>query len=174
MSRPQAIAGVSTQVERTAAVTYPSISAGWLGQLFGSLYELIPVRIGSIKLSHLIFPLPLAPLTTLIYLGQKALGETYEITNHSVRRWQMALGTRSRMLAEIPLGQIAEVAVEQAPGQVFFKAADLYLLAADGSTLGTLKGVVHPATFRQTILKAKEARGWTDAALSNIQSRQPA
>ncbi len=174
MMRPQAIAGVSTQVERTVAVTYPSISSSWVGQLFGSILNAIPVGFGKVKLSHLLFGLPVAPFTTLLYLAQKALGDTYEVTNRSVRRWRMWLGTRSRLVVEIPLASIDEVAVEQAPGQVFFAAADLHLLAADGSTLGVLTGVVNPATFRQTILKAREARSWTDAALMQIESRQTA
>lgn len=174
MSQPQAIAGVSSQQERTVAITYPSISAWGIGRALGVLYESIPIRLGVIKLSYLLFPLPLAPVTLLLYLLQKGLGNTYEVTNRSVRTWSMSLGKRGRLVREVDLDAIDDVGIEQSPGQVFFKASDLHLLAPDGSSIAVLPAVVHAATFRQTILKARDARRQTDAALGNIKARATA
>lgn len=173
MPTPQAIAGVSPQVECTLRTAYPSIACTGLGQLLGRLYESVPIGIGVIKLSYVVMTLLVFPplLAFTLYFWLKVFGSKYVLTNKSVQEWK-SIG--QQLVGQVALGDVAEVALEQTPGQAFFKASDLALLAADDSVLLRLEGITRAEVFRQTILQARDARRQTEASLSAIQARQPA
>src|SRR5690242_16066773 len=98
-ARPPAIAGVSASKALIMTV-YPSIAATALGKLLGRWYELIPTRVGGIKLSHLLFPLPTSPFAILIYGYLKVFGEIYSLTNRSV---QIRTSLGNQLKREVPL-----------------------------------------------------------------------
>jgi len=169
--KTQAISGVTTDAENISMKVYPSMAGTGLGRLLGNLYESIPIKINGIKLSHLLFPLPLSPLSLLIYFWMKAFGDRFVLTNRSLQVWR---GLGARMSAQVPLGDIKEIDVAQSPGQVFYKAGDLVLFGANDSRLLRLGGVPRPDVFRQTILKGRDARLQNDSALATIRARKPA
>lgn len=166
--RTQAISGVTAGAENTIIVVYPSISANVIGQLLGGLCESIPLGIGTIKLSHLVFGPIAAGIGVLVYLWMKAFGRRYVITNRSVQVWS-SLGTHQ--FDQVPLGEIADVEVVVEPGQQFYKAGDLILRGADSRTLNRLRGVPRPGVLAQTILKARDARRQVETALAQIEAR---
>jgi len=164
----QAIAGVSPGSEAVVMTEYPSISAGGIGQLLGSLYESIPVRILGPKLSYLLFTLPTAPIGVLLYFVSKVIGNRYVLTNRSVQIW----GARTdRMVGKVDLDAIDSVELEQHPGQVFFRAADVRLKDSAGKTLLQLKGVPDAGSFRNAIQRAAESRRLTKSAMETIAAR---
>jgi hypothetical protein len=173
-SKLQAISGVSSSSEAEVMTIYPSIGSTGLGRMLGSLYDSIPIKINGIKLSYLMFPLPTTPVGLALYSFLKALGNTYQITNRSVKIWQMLLGSRSSLAKQVALTDIDRVEVVQLSGQAFYKAADLVLFGADGGTLLRLAGVPRADVFRATIMKAVAARKQTLEALSQIEARQTA
>ncbi len=170
-ANPQAIAGVSPQSEATIMSVYPSISSKGIGRFIGQICDSIPIRILGVKLSCILFALPLSPLALLGYAITKAAGLQFEITNRSVKVWQMSLGAKSRLVAAVPLGEISDVAIEVLPGQDFYHSGDLYLLKEDGTSQLTLEGVVRPEVFRQNILKTVESTNRTAESLSAIEAR---
>jgi len=166
--KPPAISGVSAEQALIMAV-YPSIAATGLGKLLGRLYESMPMRVGGIKLSHWLFPLPTAIFGVLIYAGLKLSGEVYALTNRTL---QLRNSLGNRLKREIPLSSIDQVVIRQEPGQEFYPAADIYLLDKAGSTLMMLPGVPRADVFRQTILEAKNARNQVAASLATINARR--
>jgi len=166
--KPAAISGVSAISEATILTTYPSIASTGIGRLLGRLYDSIPLKICGIKLSHLLFVLPTAPIAALLYFVLKATGYRYVLTNRSVQKWA-ALGSRRE--SQVSLTDIDQVVVHEEPGQAFFRAADLYLLNKAGDRLMVLEGVPYPAILRQTILEARDARLQVTASLEAIRSR---
>ena len=166
--RPPAISGVSSSTETQIQTIFPSIGGTSIGKLMGMLYDSIPIPIGSLKLSHLIFPLPTAPLAVLVFFYLKIFGEAYVLTNRSMRR-RSALG--NRLIQKVLLNDIEQVVVDQKPGQAFYPAGDILLLGKKGETLMTLAGVSRPDVFRQSILEARDARRYTEASLATISAR---
>jgi len=167
--RPPAISGVSADKEAVIMTVYPSIAAAGPGRWLGSLYDSIPLKVGGIKLSHLLFVLPTAPLALAGYAQLKILGEVYTLTNRAVQK-RASIG--NRLLSQVPLASIAEVALVQEAGQAFYPAADLYLLDKKGDTLTILRGVPRAEVFRQTILEAMTARRHVEESLARINARQ--
>ncbi|MCY2967266.1 MAG: hypothetical protein NT069_27135 [Planctomycetota bacterium] len=166
--RPPAISGVSASSEAEIQTVYPSIAATSIGKLLGSLYGCLPISVGGIKLSHLIFPLPTAPLGVLVFFWQKVCGQVYVLTNRSIR-FRSALGPKLHQ--KVPLQDIADVVVDQKAGQDFYPAADLILVGKKGETLAVLAGVPRADVFRQSILEARNARVQTEASLATIKAR---
>ncbi len=160
---------IGTPGETSITVIYPSIAAGGLGRLIGSILN--SVRVGNINVSAMLFGLPLAPLGATLYLLQKVVGERYELTTHAVKRWG-AIG--QSLHGDASLAQIGSVEIDQQSGQGFFHAADLVLLDNGGKELLTLPGVSRPDVFRRTILEARDASVQTLSALETIGARQPA
>ncbi len=167
--KPQAISGVSANYENVIEELYPSIAMTWMGQLLHSLYELIPIGVGSIKLSHLLFVLPTSPLALIGYLLLKVTGVKYVVTNRAVKQVQ-AMGYR--MLQETPLANIAQVTVDPDSRLAFYRTGDVRLSNAAGDTLQLLRGVPYPDRFAQVILEARDARKYTEAALNTIRARK--
>ncbi|MFN5298540.1 MAG: PH domain-containing protein [Planctomycetaceae bacterium] len=166
--RPSAISGVSASSEALIQTVYPSIAATGLGKLLGSLYECLPIKIGDLKLSNLLFPLPTAPLAAGLFFHLKAFGQVYSLTNRSVR---IKAALTPQLYQRVPLEEIAEVVVDQKPGQVFYHSADLLLKGAKGNVLAVLAGVPRADVFRQSILEARDARVKTSASLATIDAR---
>jgi hypothetical protein len=169
--RPQAIAGVSAGTENLLRTVYPSIACAGLGRMIGSLMNSIPLTIGGIKLSYLLFAPITAPLGLMGYFAVKISGEKYVLTNRSISRWAF-VGTR--LLQKVELERIGSISVDQLPGQEFYKASDLVITAADGNELMRLPAVPRAEIFRETILKAKQARVDVEASLATIRARATA
>ena len=165
----QAISGVSADRENVSMIVYPSMAATGLGRALGNLFESIPLKINGIKLSHLLFPLPASPIALKIYFYMKIFGNRYVLTNRSVQIWK-SLG--SRMVSEVPLADVEQITRHQSSGQIFYKASDLSLLGADGKVLMQLDGVPNAEVFRQTLLKARDARRQVQASLGTIAARE--
>jgi hypothetical protein len=158
-------------MENIVRIEYPSVGSTGLGKALGRLYDSLPMKVCGVKLSHILFTLPTSPLGIALYGWLKTLGRRYVLTDKSVQiRPMLFQGVR----AQVPLADVAEVAVEQLPGQEFYKAADINLLAADGRSLLRLEGVVRAEVIRQSILEARDAQAQVAASLATIQARQTA
>jgi hypothetical protein len=166
-ARPPAIAGVSAK-QALIMTVYPSIAGTAPGKLLGRLYESMPTRVGGIKLSHLLFPLPTSIIAVQIYLHLKVFGEVYCLTNRSV---QIRTSLGNQLKREVPLKDIDQVVIRQEPGQEFYPAADIYLLNKAGQTIMSLPGVLRAEVFRQSILEAKSAQDRVAASLATINAR---
>lgn len=167
LTRPPAIAGVSAK-QALIMTVYPSIGGTALGKSLGRLYESMPVRVGGIKLSHLLFPLPTAIIAIQVYLHLKVFGEVYCLTNRSL---QIRTSLGNQLKREVPLKDIEQVVIRQEPGQEFYPAADIYLLNKAGQTIMSLPGVLRAEVFRQSILEARAAQARVAASLATINAR---
>ncbi|MFN0195320.1 MAG: hypothetical protein ACKVT0_01135 [Planctomycetaceae bacterium] len=167
--RVQAITGVSPGVENEIQTIYPSISSWGMGKVLGQLYDSIPIKIGGIKISYLLFPLPTHPLPLFLYLLMKVIGQRYMLTNRAVQIWK-SLG--NQMESQVLLNDIAEIVTVEQPGQAFYHAADLQFYDSAGKKIFTLEGIARPEGFRQSILKARDARKQVAASLELIKGRQ--
>jgi hypothetical protein len=147
---------------------YPSIAATAVGRGLGALYESIPIRIGRLKLSHLLFPLPTSPVALIVYFVLKAMGERYELRSQRLR---VTRGLKRKVVTDVPLDEVGRVDCTTSFGQVFFHAGTLVLRNHLGTELARLAGVVRPEMFRRTILEARDAQTRTDAALRTIEGR---
>ncbi len=157
--------------ERPIVTHYPSIASLAIGRAFGVLYESIPLAIGRLKLSHLLFPLPTAPFVLPVYLWQKACGPRYVLSTHRLRIVQ---GLAAKQTREMPLDEVGRIDVVSSLGQRFFKAGDLIVHDHLGTERLRLPGVVRPEMFLKTILDARDALIETDAALRIIDARRTA
>lgn len=165
----QAITGVSASSEIEIRSKYPSVAATGIGRFLGQILETIPIKIWGVKISYLLFGLALLPVALAIYVMQKLTGERYTITNRSIQRWTIF---NPRMVSSIALNDIADVVVQQQSGQSFFRSADIYLLNAKGDPMMVLDGVPHADVFRQTILKARDAKMSVEQSLKTIRARK--
>jgi len=163
-----AILGVHASDEVEIRTRYPSIAATGPGRVLGTIFDLIPVKIWGIKISHLLFVLPLAPLGVLIYILQKIGGERYVLTNRSMQRWS-SLG--SRQYQSVPLTDIAEIEYSQQPGQAFYHAGNLTLIGRKDEILMQLNGIKDAEVFQKTIVEVREARLETETSLATIAAR---
>jgi hypothetical protein len=169
-NRPQAISGVSTG-ENQIMTVFPSICAGGIGKLLGSLYDSIPISICGPKLSRLLFVLPTAPIGLALYGLSKLFGNKYVLTNNSVEIWSVVGKQRGQT---VPLKDVAGYQTEERSGQAFFYAADLELLSESGETLLTLPGLPRAAVFGETVMKAQLAKSTVANSLATIEARQSA
>jgi hypothetical protein len=160
---------VSADREAVIMTVYPSIAATSLGQMLGGLYESLPGLIYGIKLSHLLFPLPTAPLGMAEYIRMKLMGDVYVVTNRSVQK-RKSLG--NNLVSQVPLSNVADVVIRRKTSQEFYKAGDLSLRDKQGQEIFELTGVPYPDVFRQTILEASRARSQVESSLSRIAARQ--
>jgi hypothetical protein len=166
--KPQAISGVSAGVENVVMAVWPSICATGGGRALGRLLDSIPLKINGIKLSYLLFGIPAMLAALPMYFLRKLVGERYVLTNQAIERWK-ALG--ARRLGRVSLDDIETVAIVRQPGQAFYHAADLQLRDKSRKRLMVLAGVPRADVFRQTILKARDARRQVAASLAVIQAR---
>ena len=137
----------------------------------------MPLKTHDVPWARLLIALPLwlvvvpiaLVLSLTLYAYIKLFGKRYVLTNRSLQVRQM-IGLRT--FAEIPLSAIADVVIQELPGQGFHKAADLVAVGADGKPLVRLEGVQRPAVFRRTILEARDARREVEDSLKTIQARK--
>jgi len=167
--KPQAISGVSPKSESVIEDLYPSMATTGLGQLLHSLYESIPIGIGSIKLSHLLFVPPTIPLALLLYFGLKVFGSKYVVTNKAVKIGP-AMGLR--VDSEITLDRVATVSVDPDSRLAFFRSGDVRLTGNAGETLALLRGVPYPDRFAQVITEAVDAQRLVASSLNTIRNRK--
>ncbi|MEO1983098.1 MAG: PH domain-containing protein [Fuerstiella sp.] len=147
---------------------YPSLASTGIGQLLGWLFELVPLRpFGLMKVSY-VFALLALPLGLPLYFLQKAFGERYVLTNRNVQVWT---ARRTRMVSSVALADIADVVLEQHPGQVFYNASDIHLEAASGQRILTLKGVKDPGSFKNAITCTVDSRRMVQESLDQIAAR---
>jgi len=164
----QAIAGVSPSSEARIMTVTPSVSRNFVGQAIGALMDLIPVRVLGMKLSRLLFGLPLAPLGAVAFLLNKGLGPRYILTNRSVQIWNSSKTMRK---AGVDLTEIADVKLDPQWGQAYFRASDVRLVSSTGATLLRLPAVPEAQTFTSAIRRAIESRRMVQSSLSVIQAR---
>jgi len=164
----QAIAGVSPGSESEIMSVFPSIGSTGLGRALGRLYEAIPLGNCPVKLSYLLFPLPLSPIAGLQYFWLKISGQRFMLTNRAVVV-KTALGRRE--VTRVDLTDIAEVRVTQMPGQEFYRCADVDLLNAAGKPILRLGGIPQARIFKSTILKARDAALQVRSSLATIDAR---
>ena len=165
----QAIAGVSPSSEARVMTEFPSVAASGIGRLVGQIMDSIPISIFGVKLSYLLFGLPLAPLGMLLFLLNRPFGDRYILTNRNVQIWS-ALGTQRTNVVD--LNDIADVELDQLPGQAFFRAADIRLKAANGQTILRLSGVCDAGAFRNAIQRTMQSRRMVQASLATINARK--
>jgi hypothetical protein len=168
MSHTTAIAGVSPGREAAITTVWPSIAAWAPGRRIGALNDCIPLRINGIKLSVMIFALPLMPVALTLYVLMKVFSVRYRVTNRSVQSWK-TLG--SRMIQSVPLADIHEIHIEQRHGQAFYKASDVELIGADGGMLMRMPGIPYAEGFKKNLLEIRESTAMTTASLQTIQAR---
>jgi hypothetical protein len=167
--KSQAIAGVSAGTETQLLTKWPSIAAMGLGKFLGQILEMIPIRIFGLKISNLLFGLPLAGPAVALYFAQKVIGERFTITTKSVQRWS---GLGGRMMQRVELADITSMQVAQQPGQEFYHASDLLIFNAKGDVVMRLEGLPHAEIFRENITKARDASMQVQASLATINARK--
>jgi hypothetical protein len=166
--KPQAISGVSPDHESVIEELYPSIAETGIGDFIHRVLESIPTKVWGMKISNLLFGLPLAPLAAATYLGMKVFGSRYVLTNRVVKRVN-SLGLR--MLESIPLAQIAVATVDPDSLRTFYRTGDVRLVGSGGQTLMLLRGIPTPDRFCQVIQEACDAKRLTANALARINAR---
>jgi hypothetical protein len=167
----QAITGINSSAEVEIRNRYPSLAATGVGRIIGRICNSIPTKVWGIKISHLLFALPFAPMAAGLYVLQKLTGEKYILTNHSIQRCS-AIG--AKQLQSCDLKEISDIEITQQDGQEFYRASDLSVLDATGNVVMKIAGVPNADIFRESILKARDARTETAEALATINARQTA
>ncbi|HET6422539.1 MAG TPA: hypothetical protein VFG20_02575 [Planctomycetaceae bacterium] len=167
--KPQAISGVSPKSESVIEELYPSMATTGLGQLLHGLYESIPVGIGNIKLSHLLFVPPTIPFALLLYFGLKVFGSKYVVTNRAVKIGP-AMGLK--IDNEVTLDRVTSVSVDPDSRLAFFRSGDVRLTGSAGDTLMLLRGVPYPDRFAQVITEAVQAQQMVSSSLNTIRNRK--
>lgn len=169
-TRGPAISGVSSGKTTEIMRIHPSIASTVIGRLLGQILDSIPVKVGGIKLSHLLFGLPAGLMAVPGFFLLKLTGVAYSLTNRSL---QVRSVLSNRPLREILLSDIGNVVIRQLPGQQFYPAAEIDLLSKTGDTLMTLSGIPRADVFRQTILEARNSRNQVQDSLNTIRARHP-
>jgi hypothetical protein len=149
----QAIAGVSpaSVAETTIMTTWPSIGARPTGQALGRAYR-NKAGFGNVLTVGNLIALASIPHALLLYFLNlnPVTCRRFRLTN---RRVVVEQGLRAKVIQEVSLDNFDTIVFQQAPGQVFYRCADLIFLKGKTETL-RLDGVPHAESFRQTCLKA--------------------
>jgi hypothetical protein len=169
---PQPIAGVSPpELKETTIMTiWPSIAASGLGQTLGRLFQIkagvwvftignlialasIPLVVGLI-MHNLVFNfLAGLPVIGLLFAPIAGTVRRYVLTN---RRVMIASGLIPKPTQFVDLDRFDSVEVVVLPGQEWYPAGNLIFRKGKIETF-QLQGVRRPETFRQTIMKARDA-----------------
>jgi len=166
--KPQAISGVSPDHETVIEELYPSIANTAIGEFIHRVLDCIPTRVWGMKISNLLFGLPLAPLAAATYLWIKVFGTRYILTNRVVKRVN-SIGYRQ--FESIPLSQIVSATVEPDSLRDFYKTGDIRLTGAGGQSLLLLEGIPRPDRFCQVIQEACDAKRLVASSLARINAR---
>ena len=166
--KPQAISGVSPDHEAVIEELYPSIAETAIGDFIHRVLDSIPTRVWGMKVSNVLFGLPLAPLAAAVYLWMKVFGSRYVVTNRVVKRVD-SMGCRQH--ESIPLSQIVTATVDPDSRQEFYRTGDVRLVGAGGQSLLLLRGVPRPERFCQVIQEACDAKRLVASSLAQINAR---
>jgi hypothetical protein len=166
--KPQAISGVSPDYETVIEELYPSIAVTGIGDFINRVLDSIPNRIWGLKISNLLFALPLAPIAVLVYLLMKVFGSKYVVTNRVVKIVN-SVGSGPEQAA--PLSQVVTVSVDPDSRMIFYQTGDVRLVGSGGQTLLLLRGVPRPDRFCQVIQEAVDAKRQVESALTRIKAR---
>lgn len=147
---------------------FPSIGATGLGRGLGILFNSIPLGNLPVRLSHLLFVLPFAPICALIYFYLKITGQRFMLTNRALVV-KSAIGHRE--ITRVDLSQIDEAVVRQVNGQQFYRCADIVLLDTAGKPIRELPAIPQADVFRNSILKARDAAVQVKSSLATIEAR---
>ncbi len=169
---PQPIAGVSPPDlrETTIMTVWPSIAASGIGQTLGRMFQIkagiwvftvgnllallsIPLVLGLIFHSLVFNFLAAIPLLGLLVAPIAGTVKRYVLTN---RRVMIATGLIPKPSQYVDLDRFDTVEVVIRPGQEWYPAGDLIFRKGKIETF-QLKGVRRPETFRQTIMKTRDA-----------------
>ncbi len=166
----QPILGVSASQENVVTTVWPSVACTAIGRFLGMLMDSSSAKIPftGIPITNAIFAPFTAPLFAAGYVSEKILGKKYVVTNRSVQIWS---SLTTHMDNEVSLADIVDVKIVVEGGQKYFHAGDLHLIGANGTAALVLKGVNRPEVFKQTILKARDARSQVSAALATMGAR---
>lgn len=169
-TQKQPILGLSASHENIVTTIWPSVASSGIGRFLGMLMDFSPAKIPftNIPITNAIFAPLTAPLFAMGYVSEKVLGNKYVVTNRSVQIWS---SIRTHLVGEVSLNDIVDVEVVVESGQAFFHAGDIQLIGANGVPALTLKGVNRPNVFKQTILKARNARMQVAASLATMDAR---
>jgi hypothetical protein len=173
---PQPIAGVSPPElkETTIMTVWPSIAATGIGQTLGRLFQIkagvwvftvgnliallsIPIVVGLIMHSlvfNFLAGLTIGGIAILGFLRPiTGTVRRYILTN---RRVMIATGLKPKPAQYVDLDRFDSIEVVVHPGQEWYPAGDLIFRKGKIETF-QLKGVRRPETFRQTVMKARDA-----------------
>jgi len=169
---PQPIAGVSPSdlKETTIMTVWPSIAATGIGQTLGRMFQIkagvwvftvgnlialasIPLVIGLIMHSLIFNFLAGIPFIGFLFAPIAGTVRRYILTN---RRVMIASGLVPKPSQYVDLDRFDSIEVVVQPGQEWYPAGDLIFRKGKIETF-QLKGVRRPETFRQTVMKARDA-----------------
>ena len=153
-----------------AETVYPSIAALPPGRWCGMLLNLLPLTIGRVRLTHLLFGPLLAPVAPLLYFAIKIVGRCYPLSASAVEAWPML--SRHR-LGRVELARIGAIETRVRRGQAFYRAGDVLLLGEGGQTLMVLEGVPQPKRVAAVIENLRLAASQRTQALDTIAARKP-
>ena len=140
--------------DAAAAVYYQSIAATAVGRLLGRVMNCLPLRVGRIRLSHVLMAPVVTPLAVLVYLVHKLTGRRFDVTATDVRELPM-IG--SEPVRTLPLTHVAAADVRVRGGQAFFNAGDVVLSATGEETPFILNGVSRPDRVCESLNAAASA-----------------
>ncbi len=163
--------GRQTLVPVELCATFPSIARWGVGRALGRLYESIPVKIGSAKLSYLLFCLPTAPVAAGLWVLAKVIGERYVVTTATVER-RRSIG--DALVARVAISDVAEVRVTRQPWEAVFRTGTVSLVDGNGRDVMVLDGVSDPDCFAGTIQDALTSGRTVAASLAHIAARRSA
>ena len=166
--KPQAISGVSPDHETVIEELYPSIAETSIGEFIHRILNSVPNRVWGMKISNVIFGLPLAPLAAAVYLWMKAFGSKYVVTNRVIKR---VASMGYRQFESIPLSQVATATVDPDSRRSFYHTGDVRIVGVAGQTLMLLRGVSRPDRFCQVIQESSDAIRLVAASLAQINAR---
>jgi len=166
--KQQAISGVSPNFESVIEEVYPSIAETSIGDFIHRVLDCIPTRIWGMKISNLLFGLPLAPLAAATYLWMKVFGTRYVLTNRQMKRVN-SFGFR--LHEAVQLTQVTGISVDPDSRRDFYRTGDIRLVGAGGNTLMLLRAIPTPDRFVQVIQETCDAKRHVAAALARINAR---
>ena len=159
---------MTARTSPAAAEFFPSIAAGAFGRVLGALMECVPLRLGRVKLSYLLFGPVVAGLSIPAYALQKLLGKRYVLTGDAIQQWPM-IGSDAK--AAVRLQDVADATVRVRTGQAFFDAGDVVLTGKAGDELLVLEGMSRPNRVRSSILDVRDSAHQATAVEETVRRR---
>jgi hypothetical protein len=153
---------------RLLEAVYPSISITPLGHRLGLLYESLPYVTPRLRLSHLLFTLPTAPIAIGLYLWLKARGVRYVATTAGISVENVITGRR---LADIPWQDVAAIRIDAASYAPFYRSTDVVIETHTQAEALRLPGVPWAERFTHLLNSPHQAAFATRLAQNRISER---